>query len=309
VNLDDCLPDDLRPATITRIGVGMSGAGVYRVAAPNATYVLKVSAASQPIEAWRAKIAIQRTAAAVGIAPAVVHVDETRRAVVTDHIVDRGFPVRLMTPATREAAIGELGQALRRVHDLSLPAGTPSVAPRDGLASLRAGLAGFALPAFVHRQIDDMLAESPPAQRVLVLSHNDVNPSNIAFDGERVILLDWDAAGPNDAYYDLASAALFFRFDDATCAKLIAAHDGSLANGTLPERFRYLRRLVATLCGTMMTHLARQAGHPGTSGESLESAPSLLDIYGQLRAGAIDLSTGDGRWQFGLALVKTATTI
>ena len=51
--------------------------------------------------------------------------------------------------------------------------------------------------------------------------------AGVAVAGARVLLLDWDNAGANDPFNDLAAVAVFLRMDDATCAQLIAAHDGS----------------------------------------------------------------------------------
>jgi hypothetical protein len=92
--------------------------------------------------------------------------------------------------------------------------------------------------------------------------------------------------------------------DDATCQKLLAAHDGEPV-AALPARFAFNRRLVAVLCGTLFLHLARVGGHGGATGaETLDAAPSLVDVYERMRAGALSPATADGRWWFGLALVK-----
>ncbi len=70
------------------------------------------------------------------------------------------------------------------------------------------GLTGFALPELVCNAVARMRAEPvPPLDRPLAMSHNDVNPTNIAFDGNRIVLLDWDTAAPSDVYYDLAAIA------------------------------------------------------------------------------------------------------
>lgn len=64
------------------------------------------------------------------------------------------------------------------------------------------------------------------------------------FDGERVLFLDWDAAGANDPFYDLATVAVFLHLDDATSAQLIAAHDQAPVAAQLPSgrRDRRARR-------------------------------------------------------------------
>ncbi len=312
MSVEACLPLELqRPTTaITPIRVGLSGAGVYRVEADGQTFVLKVSNAREPLADWRRKADIQELAASAGLAPRVVHRDETQRAILSAFIVDRSFPALFGTPTTRDRALELLGAALRRVHDLPLPPAAVPQAPRELLASIWAGLATtFAVPAFVGDVVDRVLAEHPPASdRALVLSHNDVNPTNLVYDGQQVLLLDWDTAAPNDPYYDLAAIAVFLRMDDATCRALLAIHDGEPV-AVVPPRFTYNRRLVAVLCGTLFLHLARYGGHVGSRSETLDSTTPLSELYTQMRAGALDVASASGQWAFGLALLKTGTSI
>ena len=47
-----------------------------------------------------------------------------------------------------------------------------------------------------------------------VLCHNDLNPKNIIWDKEKVTLIDWEYAGINDRYFDLASAIVEFDLND-----------------------------------------------------------------------------------------------
>jgi aminoglycoside phosphotransferase (APT) family kinase protein len=308
MSLDACLPADLRgpTTTITKIAAGASGAGVYRVEAAGGAYVLKVSGEDEPLARWRGKVQIQRTAADAGLAPRVVHADEERRAVVSAFVVDRSFPAYFGDPRTREAALAELGRTLRRVHELPLPPDAAATDPRALLRMIWSGpLAGLPLPAFVEDAVKRELAAEPPtAQRAPVLSHNDVNPTNLAYDGERILLLDWETAGPNDPFYDLAAIAVFLRMDDETCLRLLAAHDGA-PEAALPARFVYFRRLIAVLCGAAFLHLARQGGHAGAAGgETLDGTPALAELYQRLRSGAVSIGAPEGRWSFGLALVK-----
>jgi aminoglycoside phosphotransferase (APT) family kinase protein len=324
-----CLPAELRtPATeITKIAVGLSGAAVYRVAvgasgdasgdapgdAPGDAYVLKIAAASESLAGWRARLAVMQHAAAAGVAPRVVHADEEHRAIVSAFVADRSFIALYADPRTQAAAIEQLGRALRRVHELPLPDGAETRDRLEFLAAIWSGLAGFALPAFVGDAVRRVLEETPPPrERALVLAHNDVNPTNVVYDGERVMFLDWDTAGPNDPFFDLAAAAVFLRMDDAVCARLLAAYDGAghaesdaapRADSPVPPRFGYMRRVVAALCGALFLHLSRHGGHPGaTTGEVL----ALGDVYARMRAGALSPRTPEGQWAFGLALVQAS---
>ena len=313
MSLETCLPADLRgpTTTITRIAAGMSGAGVYRVEAAGQAFVLKLSGEGEPLEGWRRKLHIQQLAANAGLAPRVVHSDEARRAVVSAFVVDRSFPALYGDPRTHEAALTKLGQTVRRVHALPLP---PDVEPKDPRAFITTVWSGllknFVTPPFVGEAVQRMLTEEPPAsERAPVLSHNDVNPTNLVYDGEKLMLLDWETAGLNDPYYDPAAISVFLRMDEATCQRLLSAYDGKPVS-SLPARFAYSRRLVAVQCGVACLHVARSSGHAGaTGGETLDSTPALGDFYQQMRSGSLSLATAEGQWKFGLALVKTGVTL
>jgi hypothetical protein len=306
--LDDCLPPELRgpSTTITPIAAGLSGAGVYRVERDGRAFVLKVAGGGEDGGDWRRALEIQRLAAEAGLAPAIVHVDEARRAVLTIFVADRSFPALFLDPGTREAALTLLGRAVRRIHALPVPAGARVREPRAFLNQLSAGLRnGFALPAFAADAIDRALTtDLPPNPGAPILGHNDLNPTNFIYDGERLLVLDWAAAGPMDAFYDLAVLAVFLRMDEATSLTLLSAYDGSPSTA-LPDRFLYFRRLAAALAGAMQLFIARQMKHPGaTGGETLDSTPSLGEFYQRMRAGELKVGTPDGQWAFGLALLK-----
>jgi aminoglycoside phosphotransferase (APT) family kinase protein len=313
VNLEACLPADLRgpSTTITRIAAGLSGAGVYRVEAAGKVFVLKIAGEGEPLAAWHRKVHIQQLAANAGVAPPVVHVDEARRAVVSAFVIDRSFPALYWDPRTREAALELLGRTVRRVHELPLPSDADLKDPRELLASTSSRLgADFALPSFVSDAVRRVLTEEAPArERAPVLSHNDVNPTNLSYDGEKLLLLDWDTAGLNDPFFDLAAISVFLRMDEGTCLKLLAAYDGEPVS-KLPARFAYNRRLVAVLCGTVFLRMALHGGHAGATGAvTLESAPSLGDVYQRMRAGSLSPATGEGQWGFGLALIKESLAL
>jgi hypothetical protein len=311
MDLEALLPAHLRgpSTTITRIAAGLSGAGVYRVEAGGQVLVLKISVADDP--QWPARLEAQQAAAAAGLTPAIVHVDLARRAVLSAFVVDRSFAAWFFDPGSRPVALRELGKTLRRVHGLPLPRGLAPSHPRQLLATIAASLPpGFVLPAFALAALQRIGGETvPPSDRGLVLSHNDVNPSNLVYDGERLLLLDWQTCGASDPLHDLATIAVFLRLDDASCLALLEAHDAAPTT-SLPAGFLAARRLVAVLCGLMFLRLAAQAGHGGASGEtSLESALGLVEVYQALRAGTLEVASAAGQWAFGLALIKASTSL
>ncbi|MEO8551276.1 MAG: phosphotransferase [Kofleriaceae bacterium] len=302
MNLEACLPAELRGASIEPIAAGMSGAGVYRV---GTAHVLKISDPAEPLDAWQRKAQIQTDAAAAGIAPTIVHTDESRRAVVSELVVDRGFPMWFGNPETRATAIATLGRTLRKIHELPIPEGAVASDPRGLLAKLAAALDGFPVPAVVGEAIARVQSDTPPdSHRAIVLSHNDVNPTNLVFDGERLLLLDWETAAPNDPFYDLAAISVLLRMDLPTCLELLAAHDG-VASEVLPARFAYDRREIAALIGCALLGLARRFGHPG---DRAGTSGGLAEFYPRMRAG-LDIRSAEGQWAFGLALITDSLVL
>lgn len=314
--MDDYLPQDLRgpTTTITRIAAGLSGAGVYRVDAAGQSFVLKVAAETESAADWHRTIHIQRLAADAGLAPRVVHVDASRRAVLTAFVADRLLMAFYLDPRTRDAALTQLARTVRRIHALPLPtdpAAAPTRDPREVLTLVWGDfLAGFSLPGFARDAVQRVLAEDPRAsERVLVLSHNDLNPTNLIYDGESILALDWATSGPMDVFYDLAVLAVFMRMDDDTCLRLLSAYDDRPCVA-LPDRFLYTRRLAAALVGAFQLHLARQMKHPGATGaETLEATLPLAEFYQRLRAGTLTIGTAEGQWAFGLAMLKACLAL
>jgi thiamine kinase-like enzyme len=306
MTLDACLPPHLRrpDTTITKMALGFSGAAVYRVDAGGQTFVLKITDQTAPIEAWRRVRRVQELAAKASLAPRIVHVDEEQRAIVTAFVVDRAFARLLYNPPTRDTAVDLMARTLKSLHQIP----SPDSEYRDPLALLSTVWPKItesdSAPPFARAAIQRLLTEDPPPlDRAMVLSHNDVNPTNLVYDGERVLLLDWDVAALNDPLYDLATFAMFFRMDDPACGRLLAAYDGETPTG-LPARFVYNRRLAAILCGALFFGMV-----PDSRGaETLDDTAPLGEIYRRMVTGALNVATPEGGRAFALALIKEGVT-
>ena len=67
---------------------------------------------------------------------------------------------------------------------------------------------------------------------------------------------------------------------------------------------------MAAMCGVTGIRIARLAGHAcATGADSLETTPGLGEFYQRLRAGEVNLATAEGKWSFGLALVKESVAL
>src|SRR5207247_109736 len=108
----------------------------------------------------------------------------------------------------------------------------------------------------------------------MVSSHNDLKPENIVFDGERVWLVDWEAAFLNDRYSDLAVIANFVVTNDAEEEVYLQTYFGEAAGEHRLARFYLMRQVVH-----MFYAMAFMLGSAGKPIELNETAPAFRDFH------------------------------
>jgi Ser/Thr protein kinase RdoA (MazF antagonist) len=285
---------------------GLSGAAVYDVATDSGDFVVRVLGDSGD-EPWRRQIALLRLVADAGIAPPLAWVDEGARATVSPKIAGQ-LSGALGDPTARPRAIASLVETLARLHRLP-PDG---FAPADPIAAARAlwqeqsakpGFPAWASPALARIDRCAKLLDEDPRR---VPSHNDMNPTNVLWDGTRVWLVDWDASGLTHPYYDLAVVAMFIRLDDAVALDLLSRQEGATISPEQVETFRALRKLGAILCGTMFFRLGGDL--VSVVPQHLDETPTLLQFYARLFTGELTLRSPLGQATFGAAMLREAIT-
>ena len=166
---------------------------VVRVPGKN-TELLGINRASE--------VAANRIAAAIGVAPEIVAVDEKTGCMVTRFVEGRTIP---MAELATEPTLGEVIATLVRVHR----AGSLEV-NFDHFQIIRAyhdeaRRRGVSEP-FDYAEASAVLSRIEAARpfRPQVLGHNDLLNANLLHDGS-VRILDWEYAGMADPYFDLAN--------------------------------------------------------------------------------------------------------
>jgi aminoglycoside phosphotransferase (APT) family kinase protein len=213
----------------------------------------------------------------------------------------------LADPALRGNAIADVVRQLRATHEID-PVG---VGERDGILyaravwqdqQRRAGFPGWA--GGVGNALDAiaaLLARDPRR----VVSHNDVNPSNVLWDGTRTWLVDWEVAGLNHPYYDLAAFASFLDLGADAAHALLQMQEQSPVDDAARATFAALRQLVALAIGCVFLSLVPDLTE--RTAETRTDAPTLVACYAEMRSGALDLQTPRGRAAFGLAFLRIGT--
>lgn len=94
-----------------------------------------------------------------------------------------------------------------------------------------AALHGATVPAAfarLHAQSAAIEAAFAAAPTPLVPCHNDLLPGNVLFGSERVWLLDYEYAGMNDVFFDLANLSVNCSFDEAADEHVLGLYFGAV---------------------------------------------------------------------------------
>jgi aminoglycoside phosphotransferase (APT) family kinase protein len=273
------------------------------VTAKRGAFVLRVQAGEANAASFQQHVRIWGRAAEAGIAPRIVHVDEARQAIVCERVAGVPFAAVAGDPVKREAALESLLDRLRALHGLD----TADILESNPLSAARAVWdtnrvrPGFPAWAMSVGSELERLATTLAGDRRRVLSHNDVNPANVVWDGARAWLVDWEVAGLAHPYYDLATLALFTRMDDWVAFRFVELHDRAALDERAREVFQALRKLVAIFCGlTLLRRLDDLRVRPAPE---LGDAPTLMQVYTAMRTGELEIASPFGRASMGLALL------
>jgi thiamine kinase-like enzyme len=128
----------------------------------------------------------------------------------------------------------------------------------------------------------------------MVSSHNDLKPENILFDGDRVWLVDWEAAFLNDRYLDLAVVANFVVTNDAEEEAYLRTYFGEAAGEYRHARFYLMRQILHMAYAVVFMRL----GSGGKAIEPNSKAPGFRDFHNRIWAGEVSLATDEPKLQY-----------
>lgn len=275
------------PATVTGISPvsgGGSGASTLRVDAGANTYLLRLDDGREGFRNPARSYPCLRAAAAAGIAPAVHHADEEAGVVLMDFVVERPLAA---FPGGEPALLRTLGEMVARLQET---APFPPVT-RDFGALVAALLdvvrdGGLFAPGVLDQHVAGLArirAEHPPAA-VQVSAHNDINPRNVVFDGERLWLVDWELAFRNDPLADIANIANNFSEVPDVDTLVLEGWGGRSPDDETRRRLTLMRDLQRLFAGTLL--LSEFVGRRDPEAELAAPTPDELSAAisrGELR--------------------------
>jgi aminoglycoside phosphotransferase len=276
--------DDIRMLT-----AGLSSALVFRIAVRGSPYLLRVITRTDAMNDPTRQFACMTSGAAAGLAPRVWYTSTEDRISITDFVEAQPFP--------RTEALARLPGALQTLHALPpFPRAVNYLDAVDGF--VRKFQAAEILPESETKEFFQGYARVagvyPRHDSDMVASHNDLKPENVLFDGERVWLVDWEAAFLNDRYFDLAVVANFVVTNDAEEETYLRTYFGEAAGEDRRARFYLMRQIAHVAYATVFMRL----GSGGKAVEPNMKAPGFRDFHDRIWAGEVSLATDESKLQY-----------
>lgn len=227
-----------------------ASAASYRIEVGGRPYLLRLESSrrDEVRDPYRAYVCMQ-AAAAAGVAPAVRHADPAAAVAITDFVSE--CPLSDYAGGTA-AVVRDLGGLVVRLQ--AIPAFPPVFDYPSMIGILLGRLldSGLFVPGLLdrHREGFERIREAYRwDSETLVASHNDLNPGNILFDGNRLWLVDWETAYRNDPLVDVAALSTFFAASPELEVALLRSWLGREPGRLVRARLGLMRQLVRLFYG------------------------------------------------------------
>lgn len=287
---------------ITVLAGGLSSALVYRIVADGTPYVLRLVMQVSPFNDPARQYACMQIAANGGIAPPVIYANADDAVSITGFIDAQPIADHFTTPFERAAAMAALA---RSIH--ALPPFPKLVSYLDGIDMFIENVKGFGLlPESATAEHFALYAEIqrayPRHDPDAVSSHNDLNPNNILFDGNRFWVIDWEAAFLSDRYVDLATIGRTMPSDAALEDHFLRAYFGDALDEYKRARYFLMQQVCHVFYSLAFMAMVAGRGSAGTPVDPSMETPRLAEFHRLIGSGT--LSLGDPETQLTYAKVS-----
>jgi hypothetical protein len=253
------------------LGGGVSGAQILRFEVRGRSFVLRVEPERIARSDRERGFACMEAAAKAGVAPPVHFADAASGVAIMDFVSGRPLSEHPDGPLGLVRALGgviaklqqtppfpRLGHYPEAVGEMLGRLQQSRATPRDSLTPHLEALARIR-------------AALPWDEATHVSSHNDPNPRNMIFDGQRVWLIDWELAFRNDPLVDLAILATDLADTPELENALLQARFGAPANRSLAARLRVIRLLTRLFYGGIVLESLGETARssPGSAAPAL----------------------------------------
>lgn len=317
-SIPEALRDNAREAVHAGIGTsdvvrsmepilgGASGAVAYRIDAGGRNYLLRMETRRSPLRNPH-QYRCMRIAAEAGIAPAVRYENDAAGTALLDYVAHRPLQEYPGGPVALASALGTLAARLQAAPQFPVLGDYRVFIDR---------LFGHLKKVFVSGLLDSHAEAYAQIREVypwddssLVSSHNDPNPRNILFDGERLWLIDWETSYRNDPLTDVAILAENHATTPEVESVLLSSWLGRPPDRVLGARLLLMRLLTRLYYAGLL--IATTIREPSTLSDLAAPTPEEFQSMiasGPLKAGSNEVKVVLGRMVLAsfLAGVRTA---
>ena len=276
---------------------GVSGALILRFQVRERDYVLRLEPERIALNHRQRGFICMAAAAAAGVAPPVHFADPATGVAIMDFIPVRPLADHPGGPVGMARALGALSARLRATTPFPSLGDYPEM-----IGSMLAALSVSVL--FAPGLLDPhavglarIRAALPWETSSLISSHNDPNPRNLLFDGERLWLIDWELAFRNDPLVDIAILTTDLATTPALAAVLLEATFGRAPDQALRARLRVMRLLTRLFYGCIV--LENFVGAPRSAPEASRAAFTPEGFRAAVADGRLASGTPETAYAFG----------
>lgn len=245
------------------ISGGASGASLLRLRVGQGDYLLRVEGPSTPLlRRNRHRYTCAKIAADAGIGPSIHYLNEADGVMIMDFLPSRPL---VEFPGGEEALAQELGSLVRRLQSsAAFPQLVyfPDLVTRmlDHLRESEVFAEGLLRG---HQQrLDEIREVLDTHASHATPSHNDLNPGNILFDGDRLWLIDWESAYRNHPMVDVSILLDCVTSSPAAQEALLHAWSDGALDAEHREQLSLVRPLARLYYACFLLNTGRLAGGP-----------------------------------------------
>ena len=153
--------------------------------------------------------------------PKILHHNVEKKILIWEYIEGKEI---FLKSENRKNLLEFLGQTIKKLHITEVPKNTKNIF-LNSIEFYKTNLLKYPNNKFLDRgfSIFDRLSDN---SNEFVLCHNDLNKSNIILN-KNLYFLDWEYAGPNDPYFDLASISMSLELNDDDINYLWKGYSGN----------------------------------------------------------------------------------
>lgn len=282
------------------IEAGASADGIYKFDHQGKSYVIRFIPQRKQLPEREHEINYLKLSGDLNIGPKLIHGNAQNSVVILSFIKPETFK------GSREEWLNINVDLIKKIHAIPNPEPYPIYGDLFGFIDIISKVLPMEnFPAYVAqgaKLAQDIKPEFKKCKSVL--SHNDMNPHNVIYDGKKLWSIDWENASKGCYLHDLST---FFVFSLATPeeeSKLMARYLGRTATGEDMHQLNQMKKVQRAFYGVALLITAYMRKQPAPSEKMLQSILPFDEAIKHMGNGGYTISNPKDMQLLGLSLLK-----